>query len=76
MSIAPPVELADRTRRGPDRRLLAAGVLVAAAAGAWVGQRLQEPGRVRSTEAPPLIDWRTARDIAVTMSRDEVLSMA
>jgi coenzyme F420 biosynthesis associated uncharacterized protein len=75
MSIAPPVELTDRTRRGPDRRLLAAGVLVAAAAGAWVGQRLQEPGRVRSTEAPPLIDWRTARDIAVTMSRDEALPL-
>ncbi len=76
MAIAAPPELADRTRRGPDRRILAAGVLVAAAAGAWVGQRLQEPGRVRSTESPPLIDWRTARDIAVTMSRDEVLSVA
>src|SRR5215212_5904356 len=76
MSLAPSAELADRTRRGPDRRVLAAGVLVAAAAGAWVGQRLQEPGRVRSTEPPPLIDWRTARDIAVTMSRDEVLAAA
>jgi coenzyme F420 biosynthesis associated uncharacterized protein len=75
MAIAPPIELADRTRRGPDRRVLAASVLVAAAAGAWVGQRLQEPGRVRSTEPPPLIDWGTARDIAVTMSRDEVLSV-
>jgi coenzyme F420 biosynthesis associated uncharacterized protein len=76
MAIAPPVDLVDRTRRGPDRRILAASVLIAAAAGAWVGQRLQEPGRVRSTESPALIDWRTARDIAVTMSRDEVLSMA
>jgi coenzyme F420 biosynthesis associated uncharacterized protein len=76
MSLAPSAELAGRTRRGPDRRILAAGVLVAAAAGAWVGQRLQEPGHARSTESPPLIDWRTARDIAVTMSRDEVLSMA
>jgi coenzyme F420 biosynthesis associated uncharacterized protein len=74
MPIAPPTE--DRTYRGPDRRVLAAGVLIAAAAGAWVGQRLQEPGRVRSTELPPLIDWSTARDIAVTMSRDEALSMA
>jgi coenzyme F420 biosynthesis associated uncharacterized protein len=74
MAIAAPVE--DRTRRGPDRRILAASVLVAAAAGAWVGQRLQEPGRVRSTESPALIDWRTARDIAVTMSRDEALSIA
>jgi len=76
MSLAPSAELADRTRRGPDRRILAAGVLVAAAAGAWVGQRLQEPGHARSSESPPLIDWRTARDIAVTMSRDEVLSIA
>jgi coenzyme F420 biosynthesis associated uncharacterized protein len=76
MSLAPSAELAGRTRRGPDRRILAAGVLVAAAAGAWVGQRLQEPGHARSTESPPLIDWRTARDIAVTMSRDEVLSIA
>jgi coenzyme F420 biosynthesis associated uncharacterized protein len=74
MAIAAPVE--DRTRRGPDRRILAASVLVAAAAGAWVGQRLQEPGRVRSTESPALIDWRTAREIAVTMSRDEALSIA
>jgi coenzyme F420 biosynthesis associated uncharacterized protein len=76
MSLAPSAELADRTRRGPDRRILAAGVLVAAAAGAWVGQRLQEPGHAQSSESPPLIDWRTARDIAVTMSRDEVLSIA
>src|SRR5829696_3686852 len=76
MSVAPATELVDPTRRGPDRRVLAAGVLVAAAAGAWAGQRLHEPSRVRSTESPPLIDWRTARDIAVTMSRDEALSMA
>ena len=74
MPVAPPAE--DRTRRGPDRRILAAGVLLAAAAGAWVGQRLQEPSRIQATESPPLIDWRTARDIAVTMSRDEALSMA
>jgi coenzyme F420 biosynthesis associated uncharacterized protein len=74
MAIAPPVE--DHTRRGPDRRILAAGVLLAAAAGAWAGQRLHEPSRTGSTEPPPLIDWRTARDIAVTMSRDEALPMA
>ncbi len=76
MAIAPPAELADRTRRGPDRRIVAASVLLAAAAGAWAGQRLQEPSRVQATESPPLIDWRTARDIAVTMSRDEALTMA
>src|SRR5688500_1788558 len=74
MAIAPPVE--DRTRRGPDRRILAAGVLLAAAAGAWAGQRLHEPSRAGSTEVPPVIDWRTARDIAVSMSRDEALPMA
>jgi coenzyme F420 biosynthesis associated uncharacterized protein len=50
-------------------------VLLAAAAGAWVGQRLQEPTRAGSTDPLPLIDWRAARDIAVTMSRDEALSM-
>ena len=76
MAIASPAELADRTRRGPDRRIVAAGVLLAAAAGAWAGQRLQEPSRVQATEPPPLIDWRTARDIAVTMSRDEALTLA
>ena len=75
MPIAPPAEIAGRARRGPDRRVLAAGVLLAAAAGAWVGQRLQEP-RAGSTEPRPLIDWRAARDIAVTMSRDDALSIA
>jgi coenzyme F420 biosynthesis associated uncharacterized protein len=74
MSIALPPE--GPARRGPDRRILAASVLVAAAAGAWVGQRLQEPGRVPATESRPLIDWSTARDIAVTMSRDEALPLA
>jgi len=74
MPIAPPTEAP--TRGGPDRRILAASVLVAAAAGAWVGQRLQEPGRVAATEPRPLIDWSTARDIAVTMSRDEALPLA
>src|SRR5215213_6706962 len=76
MSVAPAAELVDPTRRGPDRRVLAAGVLLAAAAGAWVGQRLHEPSLAQTREAPALIDWRTARDIAVTMSRDEALSMA
>ena len=66
-----------RARRGPDRRLLAASVILAAAAGAWVGQRLQDPARTRTTaEPPPLIDWRGARDIAVNMSRDEALTLA
>ena len=74
MATALPAE--DRVRRGPDRRIVAAGVVLAAGAGAWAGQRLQEPSRVPPTEAPPLIDWRTARDIAVTMSRDEALPMA
>ncbi|HLL49254.1 MAG TPA: zinc-dependent metalloprotease [Thermomicrobiales bacterium] len=76
MPVAPPP--GDRIRRAPDRRILAASVLLAAAAGAWAGQRLQEPARARaqSEESPPLINWRAARDIAVTMSRDEALSMA
>ena len=74
MPIAPPTENA--TRRDPDRRVLAAGVLLAAAAGAWVGQRLQEQAKKPSTADPlPLIDWRGARDIAVAMSRDEALTM-
>ncbi len=74
MPIAPPTENA--TRRGPDRRVLAAGVLLAAAAGAWVGKQLQEQAKKpTSAEPPPLIDWRGARDIAVTMSRDEALTM-
>jgi coenzyme F420 biosynthesis associated uncharacterized protein len=77
MPVAPPPD--GRARRGPDRRLLAAGVVLAAAAGAWAGQRLQERARVPSTapatEPLPLIDWQQARDIAVTMSRDDVLSM-
>lgn len=74
MPVAPPTETS--TRRGPDRRVLAASVLLAAAAGAWVGKRLQEQARKpTSAEPPPLIDWRGARDIAVTMNRDEALTM-
>lgn len=73
MPIAPPATAS--RRRGPDRRVLAAGVLLAAAAGAWAGQRLQAPARDRTAEPPRLIDWGQARDIAVTMSRDEVLSL-
>jgi coenzyme F420 biosynthesis associated uncharacterized protein len=67
---------AGRARRGPDRRLLAASVVLAAAAGAWAGQRLKAPARPRATAEPDkLIDWRGARDIAVSMSRDEALPM-
>ncbi len=74
MPIAPPSE--PRARRAPDRRVLAAGVLLAAAAGAWLGQRLQRPAEASRDDAPaPLIDWRQARDIAVQMNRDDVLSM-
>jgi coenzyme F420 biosynthesis associated uncharacterized protein len=74
MPISPPLE--DRPRRDPDRRLLAAGVVLAAAAGAWVGQRLQEPARARPSDVPlKLIDWDQARDIAVSMNRDDALSM-
>lgn len=74
MPVAPPTN--NRPRRGPDRRLLAAGVILAAAAGAWVGQRLQEPVRAQDTEDPQkLIDWGQARDVAISMSRDEVFSM-
>ena len=74
MPIAPPAE--DRSRRGPDRRLLAASVVLAAAAGAWIGQRLQEPARARPDDEPlKLVDWRQARDIAISMSREDVLSM-
>ncbi|HET7036600.1 MAG TPA: zinc-dependent metalloprotease [Thermomicrobiaceae bacterium] len=73
MPVAPPTE--GRARRGPDRRLVAAGVVLAAAAGAWVGQRLQEPSRNVSTEPQPLIDWRQARDLAVMMNREEALTM-
>ncbi len=75
MPVAPPTE--NHTGRGPDRRLLAAGVVLAAAAGAWAGQRLQECAQApsRAGEPPSLIDWRAARDIAVMMSRDEALTM-
>jgi coenzyme F420 biosynthesis associated uncharacterized protein len=73
MPIAPPPPIA--TRRKPDPRVLAASVVIAAAAGAWAGQRLQRPARPTTSE-PPLIDWRQARDLAVTMNRDEALSAA
>jgi coenzyme F420 biosynthesis associated uncharacterized protein len=74
MPIAPPP--VDRPRSGPDRRILAASFVIAAAAGAWIGQRLQEPARARPSDEPlKLVDWRQARDIAISMSRDEVLSM-
>ena len=74
MSIAPPPQ--QRPRRAPDRRVLAAGVVLAAAAGAWLGQKLQQPAMRKSPdETAKLIDWRQARDIAIQMSRDEVLTM-
>lgn len=75
MPVSPPPSAS--SRRAPDRRLLAAGVLLAAAAGAWVGQRLQEPAKSRPADEPPkLIDWNQARDIAIAMNREDVLSMA
>jgi coenzyme F420 biosynthesis associated uncharacterized protein len=77
MPVAPPSE--NRARRGPDRRLVAASVVLAAAAGAWAGQRMREqarkPAADGATEPMPLIDWRVARDIALSMSREEALSM-
>ncbi len=76
MPVAPPLDGTARARRGPDKRVLAAAVVLAAAAGAWAGQRMQKPAQPTATdETPSLIDWRQARDIAVQMSRDEVLSM-
>lgn len=84
MPIAPPTDAEQRARRKPDPRVLAAGVILAAAAGAWVGQQLQkqtQKERPASATSPngdattPLIDWEQARDIAVQMSRDDVLSM-
>lgn len=74
MPIAPPTAV--RVPRMPDRRVLAAGVILAAAAGAWLGQRLQQQAAATPDDAPaPLIDWRQARDIAVQMNREDVLSL-
>lgn len=80
MPIAPPPDSQQRAQRKPDRRVLAAGIILAAAAGAWVGQQLQKERPVSTAvpngDAPtPLIDWGQARDIAVQMSREDVLSM-
>lgn len=81
MPIAPPTDSGKRVRRKPDRRVLAASVIVAAVAGAWVGQQLKKERPVASDSpssdtATPLIDWGQAREIAVQMSREDVLSMA
>ncbi|MFN8589956.1 MAG: zinc-dependent metalloprotease [Thermomicrobiales bacterium] len=70
MPVAPPMN--GSARRGPDRRVLAAGVVLAAAAGAWLGKQMQRPVDA-SVAPPPLIDWRQAREIALAMNRDEVL---
>lgn len=60
----------------PSRKALAATMIIAAAAGAWAGNRLRQmPSTRPEADARPLIDWRQAREIAVAMSRDEVLSM-
>lgn len=82
MPIAPHPDAEQRAGRKPDRRVLAATVILAAAAGAWVGQQLQkEKARSASPDSPngdaatALIDWDQARDIAVQMSREDVLSM-
>jgi len=64
-----------QSRRAPDRRLLTAAFVLAAAAGAYAGRRLQQPASAE-TAPPRLIDWRQARDIAVSMSRDEAMPMA
>jgi coenzyme F420 biosynthesis associated uncharacterized protein len=60
----------------PSRKALATTLVIAAAAGAWAGNRLRQiPVTHPETEARPLVDWRQAREIAVAMSREDVLSM-
>lgn len=60
----------------PSRKALATTLVIAAAAGAWAGNRLRQmPATHPDTEARPLVDWRQAREIAVAMSREDVLSM-
>ena len=62
--------------RMPSRKALATTLVIAAAAGAWAGTRLRQmPAVTAEPEARPLVDWRQAREIAVAMSRDDVLSM-
>ncbi len=64
------------TTRMPSRKALATTIVIAAAAGAWAGNRLRQiPVTRPETEARPLVDWRRAREIAVAMSREDVLSM-
>jgi coenzyme F420 biosynthesis associated uncharacterized protein len=64
------------TTRMPSRKALATTLVIAAAAGAWAGNRLRQmPATNADAEPRPLVDWRQAREIAVAMSRDEVLSM-
>ncbi len=54
---------------------MAATFVLAAAAGAWVGRRLHQPVDAARAEPLSIIDWRQARDVAVTMNRDEALTM-
>ncbi|MBX6341240.1 MAG: zinc-dependent metalloprotease, partial [Thermomicrobiaceae bacterium] len=61
----------ERTRK-PDKRLLAAGLLLGAAVGAWAGQRTREYAERR--EVPNLINWDHARSIAIGMNREGALS--
>ncbi|MEZ4561366.1 MAG: zinc-dependent metalloprotease [Thermomicrobiales bacterium] len=64
------------TTRMPSRKALATTLIIAAAAGAWAGNRLRQmPVASPDSEARPLVDWRQAREIAVAMSREDVLSM-
>lgn len=74
--MSPAATTSARPTRTPNRKVLAATFVIAAAAGAWAGNRLRQlPASEAPAEPKPLVDWRQAREIAVAMCRDEVLSM-
>src|SRR5437764_2219570 len=67
-------QVQNRSRRPIDKRILAAGALVGAALGVWVGNRTRE---FRQTGAlPKLIDWGQVSAIAAGMNRGEAMGPA
>lgn len=57
-----------------SRPVVAAGLVVGAAAGAWVGRRVLPKSVARTSRS--MIDWEQARSIAVSMNRGETMTVA
>src|SRR5438874_11538767 len=60
------------SRKGPDPRIIALGLLTGAAVGVWAGRRARS--LADSPAKPGLIDWERARSVAVSMNQEAALT--